>query len=50
MAGSYTGWSRRDTRGASSSGQGDKNVTWRGAEDCGHGNDKDEGKEKEKEQ
>ena len=30
MTGSYTFWSRRDTRGASSSRHGDKNVTWRG--------------------
>ena len=30
MAESYTGWSRRDTRGASSSGQGDKSQTRRG--------------------
>ena len=33
MAESYLGWSRRDTCGASSSGQGDKNETWRGAKD-----------------
>ena len=28
-----TGWSRRDTRGASSSGQMDKSEAWRGTEE-----------------
>ena len=42
MAESYTGWSRRDTRGASSSDQGDKNETWRGVKEFENESDKDE--------
>ena len=49
MTESYTGWSRRDTCGASSSGYVDKNVTWR-AKEYEHENHKDEGQEKGKEE
>ena len=44
----YTGWGRRNSRGASSSGQRDKNETWRGAKEYENANDKVGGKEGEK--
>ena len=49
--GSYTGWSRRDTRGAGSSGYEDEYATWRGAKEYENENysDKEVRKEKEKE-
>ena len=46
MKESYTGWSRRDTRGASSSGQGDQNETWRGAKEYEYEKDRGGGKGK----
>ena len=47
--GSYTGWSRRDTRGAGSSGSEDKYATWRGAKEAENENDTDKEVRKEKE-
>ena len=45
--GNYTGWNRRDTRGASSSGYEDRYATWRGANvhEIEHEDDKNKDKD-----